>query len=177
MRHELEDLGDIKDRTVLVLNVEPLDEVKRHFDEGLGSLKQMVQLVKQNMDEQGAALQRVSDRQQETAKDVARLAAAPPSVLTPPADSPRSMASMARKLNPSQLSELQSLRGDLAVLRQTYSNFQSEIQGSMATLRNKATTVKVAAGKLAIPDVDGDSGQAYARQRRASSSTPTATGS
>ncbi|KAH8897764.1 AIP3-domain-containing protein [Thozetella sp. PMI_491] len=161
VRHELEDLGDVKDRTVLVLNVEALDEVKRHIDEGLGSLKEMVQSVKHNVDEQGAALQRVSDRQQETAKDVARLAAAPPTIMTPPADSPKSMGSMSRKLNPSQASEIQSLRRDLAVLRQTYSNFQSDIQGSMSALRNKANNVKLSAAKLKVPDVEGDSGHAY----------------
>ncbi len=166
VRHELEDLHDVKDRTVLVLNVEPLDEVKRHIDEGIGSLKQMVQQVKQNVDEHGTALQRVSDRQQETAKDVARLAAAPPAVMTPPADSPRSMGSMSRKMNPSQLSEIQSLRRDLAVLRQTYSNFQSEVEGSMSTLRNKANNVKVASAKLAIPDVEGNSGQSYVTSGR-----------
>ncbi|KAK0706336.1 actin interacting protein 3-domain-containing protein [Lasiosphaeria miniovina] len=162
VRHELEDLSDIKDRTVLVLNVEPLDEVKKHIDEGLGSLTKIVQQVKQNIDEHGAAIQRVSERQQETAKDVARLAAAPPSILTPPADSPRSAGpATMRKFNPGQVSEIQNLRRDLAVLRQTYSNFQSEVEGSMSALRNKANNVKKAAAKAAVPGVEGASGQAY----------------
>ena len=39
IRHELEDLSDVKDRSVLVLNVEALDEVKRHFDDGIGGLQ------------------------------------------------------------------------------------------------------------------------------------------
>lgn len=167
VRHELEDLSDIKDRTVLALNVEALDEVKKHIDEGIGSLRGIVEQVKQNMDEQGAALQRFSDRQQETSKDLARLAAAPPSVMTPPADSPRSVGPMSlRKLGPSQAGEIQSLRRDLAVLRQTYSNFQSDIQGSMTALRNKANNVKVAAAKMAVPDVEGDTGHAYVKQGR-----------
>ncbi|KAB5583612.1 actin interacting protein 3-domain-containing protein [Coniochaeta sp. 2T2.1] len=170
VRHELEDLSDIKDRTVLVLNVEALDEVKKHIDDGLGSLKQMVAEVKQNMLDQGESLKRVSERQQETAKDLARIAAAPPTVMTPPADSPRSMGSMsvARnvKATPAQLSELQSLRRDLAVLRQTYSNFQSEVQGSMSALRTKAANVKATAEKLTIPDVEGDSGYKYVKHGR-----------
>ncbi|KAK3946463.1 AIP3-domain-containing protein [Diplogelasinospora grovesii] len=168
VRHELEDLADIKDRTVLVLNVEALDEVKKHIDEGLGSLKQIVQQVKQNMEDQGQALQRVSERQQEAAKDIARMAAAPPQPMTPPADSPRSAtgsvnsgSASLRKVNATQLSEIQSLRRDLAVLRQTYSNFQSEVQGSMTALRNKANNVKVAAAKMTVPDIEGDSGHAY----------------
>jgi hypothetical protein len=172
VRHELEDLSDIKDRTVLVLNVEALDEVKKHIDEGLGSLKQMVEEVKQNMVDQSESLQRVSERQQETSKDLAKLAAAPPTVqvMTPPADSPRSMSSMANsrpsKATSGQISEIQSLRRDLAVIRQTYSNFQSEVQGSMAALRHKAANVKATTAKLAIPDVEGDSGYAYVKHGR-----------
>ncbi|KAK0740139.1 actin interacting protein 3-domain-containing protein [Schizothecium vesticola] len=160
VRHELEELSDIKDRTVLVLNVEPLDEVKKHIDEGIGSLKKMVEEVKQSMDDQGSALQRVSERQQETAKDLARLAATPP---TPPADSPRTAGPAGlRKFNPSQVTEINNLRRDLAVLRQTYSNFQSEVEGSMAALRTKAGNVKMAAAKVAVPGLDGgDGGHSY----------------
>ncbi|KAJ4307231.1 Bud site selection protein 6 [Collariella sp. IMI 366227] len=163
VRHELEDLSDIKDRTVLVLNVEALDEVKRHIDDGLGSLKKMMEDMKQNVDDHGVALQRVSERQQETAKDLAQLAAAPPTIVAAPAESPKQAgpALAARKLNPAQLSEIQSLRRDLAVLRQTYSNFQSEIQGSMSALRSKAANVKMAAVKVAVPDIEGDTGRSY----------------
>ncbi|KAK3293527.1 actin interacting protein 3-domain-containing protein [Chaetomium fimeti] len=165
VRHELEDLSDIKDRTVLVLNVEQLDEVKRHIDDGLGSIKKMMVEMKQNVDDQGAALQSVSERQQETAKDLARLAAAPPTIAAvPPVESPKQAvgpAQASRKLSPGQLSEIQSLRRDLAVLRQTYSNFQTEVQGSMSALRAKAANVKVAATKIAVPDVEGNAGHSY----------------
>lgn len=164
VRHELEDLSDIKDRTVLVLNVEALDEVKKHVDDGLGSIKQLIETVKSNVDEQSQALQRVSERQSETAKEIARLAAAPP---TPPADSPRSTSlGPGRKLKGGQAGEIQNLRRDLAVLRQTYSNFQSEVEGSMSALRTKANSVKVAAAKASVPDADGDSGPAYVSKGR-----------
>ncbi|KAL7623928.1 Bud site selection protein 6 [Parahypoxylon ruwenzoriense] len=163
VRHELEDLSDIKDRTVLALNVEPLDEVKKHFDEGLGALKKAVEEVRQNVTDQGSALQRVSDRQLETAKEMARMAAAPPTIM----DSAKSGGTGGgAKLNPSQLRELQSLRRDLAVLRQTYSNFQTEIQSSMSSLRSKAANVKVAAAKASVPEVEGDSGYAYVMKGR-----------
>lgn len=164
VRHELEDLSDIKDRTVLVLNVEALDEVKKHVDDGLGSIKQLIQTVKANVVEQGEALQRVSERQQEAAKEIARLAAAPP---TPPADSPRATnLGPARKLKGSQNGEIQGLRRDLAVLRQTYTNFQSQVEDSMNTLRNKANSVKVAAAKASLPDTEGGSGPAYVSKGR-----------
>ncbi|KAL1898888.1 Bud site selection protein 6 [Sporothrix stenoceras] len=174
VRHELDDLADIKDRTVLALNVEPLDEVKRHIDEGIGALKSMVQQVKQNVDEQGAALQRVSDRQQEASKEMARMAAAPVQPMTPPADSPRSASmgsapasslvrggtGVGKRFSNQQMAEVQSLRRDLAVLRQTYSNFQSDIESSMTALRNKAANVKTAVAETAIPDFEGGQGQA-----------------
>jgi len=179
VRHELEDLSDIKDRTVLVLNVEQLDEVKKHIDEGLGSIKQMVEQVKQNVGEQTAALQRLSERQQETAKDVARMAAAPPTTImaapTPAASTEPSLkssvgSSSGRKFgsSPSQLSEIQSLRRDLAVLRQTYSNFQSEVEGSMSALRTKAANVKNAASKAVVQELSegGDSGHGYVKKGR-----------
>ncbi|KAI0013229.1 AIP3-domain-containing protein [Xylariaceae sp. FL0662B] len=158
VRHELEDLSDIKDRTVLALNVEPLDEVKRHFDEGLGTLKKAMDEMKQNVTDQGSALQIVSERQLETAKEMARMAAAPPASMENARPSGTGVGS---KLKPNQLRELQSLRRDLAVLRQTYSNFQTEIQGSMSSLRNKASNIKVAAAKASVPDVEGGSGYAY----------------
>lgn len=164
VRHELEDLADIKDRTVLVLNVEALDEIKKHVDDGLGSIRDLIKTVKLNVDEQGAALQRVSERQSEAAKEMARLAAAPP---TPPADSsPRNTSLASRKLKGGQAGEIQGLRRDLAVLRQTYSNFQSQVEDSMNTLRNKANGVKAAAAKASMPDVDGDTGHAYVAKGR-----------
>ncbi|KAI0806571.1 bud site selection protein 6 [Xylaria sp. FL0064] len=158
IRHELEDLSDIKDRTVLALNIEPLDEVKRHIDEGLGTLKKTMDEVRQNVTDQAAALQQVSDRQLETAKEMARMAAAPPVAV----DGARiSGSGIGAKLNPNQLRELHSLRRDLAILRQTYSNFQTEIQSSMSSLRSKAANVKVAAVKAAVPNGEGDSGHSY----------------
>ncbi|GJD01612.1 actin interacting protein 3 [Colletotrichum higginsianum] len=166
VRHELEDLSDIKDRTVLVLNVEPLDEVKRHIDEGIGQLKKIVQDVKQNMDDQSLAIQRVSERQQEAATEMARLASAPPAV-SAPADGTKSVGvAGGRKLAAGHITEIQTLRRDLAVMRQAYSNFQSEIQGSMSAIRAKASNVKAAVVKTSIPTIEGDTGHAYVTKGR-----------
>lgn len=165
VRHELEDLSDIKDRTVLVLNVEPLDEVKRHFDDGLAALTKIVKEVKQNVDDQGSALQRVSDRQQETTAEMTKLASAAP-VIGATSEGSRTLPIGGRRLNAGQAGELQSLRRDLAVLRQTYSNFQTEVQTSMSTLRQKAANVKTVAAKAAIPDIDGDAGYSYVTSGR-----------
>ncbi|KAJ9661880.1 Bud site selection protein 6 [Coniosporium apollinis] len=149
-RYELEDLGDVKDRSVLALNVEPLDEVKRHIDDGLGGLRCVVEGIKTAVEEQGSALQRVSERQAEAAKEIASIAAAPPAP-PPPAATTTTTAS-ARAPGPAlpqstaaQLTEVQSLRRDLAIMRQTYTNFASSIDSTMSTIRAKAAAVKTSA--------------------------------
>ncbi|EHL03699.1 putative Bud site selection protein 6 [Glarea lozoyensis 74030] len=165
VRHELEDLSDIKDRSVLVLNIEVLDEVKRHIDEGLGGIKKSVESVRTTLQDQQAAIQLVSDRQQDTAKEVARIATVPPASF-------RAASSDNQRVNPSpmspskvttqaQMSELQGLRRDLAIIKQTYSAWQSDIQSSMSLIRSKADSVKNVAIKAAIPDISGGSGRSY----------------
>ncbi|KAJ4267340.1 Bud site selection protein 6 [Fusarium torreyae] len=165
VRHELEDLADVKDRTVLVLNVEALDEVKRHIDDGIASLTEIVRDVKQTVTDQGAAIQRVSDRQQEAANEMARMALNP-APAAPVPEGAKTQISSGRKLDSGHLGELQSLRRDLAVMRQTYSNFQADIQNSMTTIRNKAANVKVATANAAIPDIEGDAGYTYVTNGR-----------
>lgn len=164
VRHELEDLNDIKDRSVLVLNIEVLDEVKRHIDEGLGGLRKIVEGVKTAVDDQQISIQRVSDRQQDAAKDMARLAVAPVAPKMSYANNPNlngTPTAPSRIGGQVQLSEIQSLRRDLAVLRQTYSSFQSDVQSSMSSLRAKAISVKEVAQKAATPNIKGESGRAY----------------
>ncbi|KAK5988636.1 Bud site selection protein 6 [Cladobotryum mycophilum] len=167
VRHELEDLADIKDRTVLVLNVEALDEVKRHIDDGMLALTKIVQEVKQNVDDQSVTLKRVSEKQQEAAKEMAEIVLAQsPRGVPQSSDGPKGLATSGPKLRADQLGEIQSLRRDLAVLRQTYANFQTEVQASMSTLRSKAANVKTAAVKAAVPDMEGDAGYSYVASGR-----------
>ncbi|KAF4211936.1 hypothetical protein CNMCM8980_001744 [Aspergillus fumigatiaffinis] len=159
VRHELEDLNDVKDRSVLVLNVDILDEVKKHFDDELGGVRRLIEGVKGSLEGQESIIQRVSDRQLEAAKEIARLAAAPPVSI------PTSLPDGTARKGPitgssSQLAELQSLKRDLAVLRQTYSNFSSDIASSMNAIRAKANGVKSAAADVAVPSYEGDAGRA-----------------
>ncbi|KAF2840635.1 AIP3-domain-containing protein [Patellaria atrata CBS 101060] len=169
VRHELEDLSDIKDRSVLVLNVEALDEVKRHIDEGIGGLRQMIEGIKTVVDEQKASIQRVSEKQQDAAKELASIASAPTisnraslfSNRTPLLSPIGSSTAVPSKDSAAQLEEVQNLRRDLAIVRQTYSSFVSDINSTMSTIRSKASVVKSTAIKAAIPTLDGDSGRAY----------------
>jgi len=159
VRHELEDLSDIKERSVLVLNVEALDEVKRHIDDGLGGLRRIVEGIRSGIETQQSALQRVSESQQDTAKELATIAAAPPTTASTASKLPSRNVSV--KERGGQLEEVQSLRRDLAIVRQTYSSFVSDINASMSTIRTKAASVKKVATVASVPDMDGNSGRAH----------------
>ncbi|KAL9112897.1 MAG: hypothetical protein Q9187_007708 [Circinaria calcarea] len=166
VRHELEDLSDVKDRSVLVLNVEVLDEVKRHIDEGLGGLRRMVEGVRTVVDGQQAVISQVSDRQQDAAKSIARLTTTStptvsraPSFGKPSANSIRS--SISSNQNSDQASSIQSLRRDLAVVRQTFSSYASELTSSMGNIRAKASSLKSVAVDTVTPALDVTSGRAH----------------
>ncbi|KAI9711423.1 MAG: hypothetical protein M1812_007168 [Candelaria pacifica] len=174
VRHELEDLADVKERSVLVLNIEVLDEVKRHIDDGIGGLRKMVEGVRTVLDGQQTALARVSDRQQDTAKDIARLSSAPPSVSTRTSAVARKVSQLdnslpngVRSSTPSadgladQSTEIHGLRRDLAVVRQAQSDFASTVGAIEVQIREKAASVKPLALNTVIPDLEGDTGRAY----------------
>ncbi|KAH7401553.1 actin interacting protein 3-domain-containing protein [Pyrenochaeta sp. MPI-SDFR-AT-0127] len=167
VRYELEDINDIKDRAVLVLNVEQLDEVKSHIDDKFGGLSRLVESIKTVVEDQQSTIQRVAERQQQTAKELAGIAAAPTlssarnSALLPSRSLSAGSPSEGSINSAASLNEVQSLRRDLAVVRQTYSSFVSDIQASMSTIRTKATAVKSTAIKAALPTLDGDTGRAY----------------
>jgi hypothetical protein len=160
IRYELEDLGDIRDNSVLVLNFEPLDEVKRHIDDGMSGLRRVVEDIKSTVDNQQSAIQRIGDRQQETQKEIANIAVPAPGVQRVFSQS-SSTSGVAAKLGADQLSEIQTLRRNLAVMRQTYSSLVSDIEASMTDVRAKAKAVKSAAVTAALPNLSGESGRAY----------------
>lgn len=146
VRHELEDLSDVKDRSVLVLNVEVLDEVKRHIDEGLGGLRRMVEGVRTVVDGQQSVIQRVADRQQDVSKEVTRMAA--PKVLASRITSFEKPQTNGIRVNTStkdkssQIAGIQSLRQDLAVVRQTFSSLVSDLNSSITVVNSKASSIK-----------------------------------
>ncbi|KAF8544064.1 actin interacting protein 3-domain-containing protein [Trichophaea hybrida] len=165
VRYELEDLRDVKDRSVLCLNVEVLDEVKRHIDDGIDGLKRLVQGLAGTVESQGLQMTRVAERQEEAAKKIAELSVTPP-IPPPPPTVSRSAASVqltpdetARKLN-----EVRDLRKDLAVLRQVFSTFVADMNTSMTAVKTKASTIKkVAAETTGVPN----EGRAYVEKGRA----------
>ncbi|KAF2004853.1 AIP3-domain-containing protein [Amniculicola lignicola CBS 123094] len=168
VRHELEDIADIKDRSVLVLNFEQLDEVKNHIDDKFGGLSRLVESIKTVVEDQQSAIQRVAERQQQATSQIAGIAAAPTinsarvsTVLTPRSPLPSLGTSEVSVTSAAQLSEVQSLRRDLAVVRQTYSSFVADVEASMSAVRTKAAAIKTTALKVSLPALSGDSGRAY----------------
>jgi hypothetical protein len=111
--------------------------------------------VKTSVEDNSATIRRVSERQNDTARDLAKIAIAPSSRVSYDNQRNGPLISPSKINTSAQMSEIQSLRRDLAVLRQTYSGFQSDIQNSMSTIRTKASSVKSVAIKAAIPDIKG----------------------
>lgn len=159
VRHELEDLADVKDRSVLVLNVDAMDEVRKHFDDGFGGVRRLVEGIRGTLDGQESIMQRVSERQLEAAKEMARLAAAPPGPVSSTAKASGEVQKGPISANNDQLAELQSLRRDMAVLRQMYADFNSDINSSMSSIRSKASGVKTVAADVSVPSFEGDAGR------------------
>lgn len=172
VRHELEDMSDVKDRSVLVLNVEVLDEVKKHIDEGLSGLRKMVEGVRTVVDGQQSVIKQVSEQQQNTARNMASIAAAPsagPSRIGS-LDTKRSWGAKSPNLpmDASNMSEINSLRRDLAVVRQTFSSFTADINASMGAIREKASSVRSVSIVSTLPELDASSGRSYVNKGKES---------
>lgn len=164
VRHELEDLSDVKDRSVLVLNFEVLDEVKKHFDEGIGGLKDTLEGVRSLIDGQSTLMQRFGDRQLEASKEMARLSTAPtPRIARPPMDfdTAAAAASTSGPASETALLEVQNLRREIAVLRQTYSSMSADFAASMKDIKAKADNVKTAAANAVQPIYEGSAGRTH----------------
>ncbi|KKY23897.1 putative actin-interacting protein [Phaeomoniella chlamydospora] len=164
VRHELEDLNDVKDRCVLVLNVEILDEVKKHIDDGLGGIRRLIEGVRGAIDGQESLMQRFSERQLETAKDMARMAATPPpapavSISKIAATKQPGLRSTAQ--SSASLSEVQSLRREIAVLRQSYSTMASDFTASLQNIKAKGANVQKLAASAIVPGFAGNAGRVH----------------
>ncbi len=167
VRHELEDLSDVKDRCVLVLNVEALDEVKKHIDEGLGGLQKTLDAVRSLLEGQGTLMQRFSDRQLETSKEMARMSTTP---TLHPARTPTLAQGKFTTSAPSAstLQEVQNLRQEIAVLRQTYSTMSSDFSAAMGDIKAKAANVKAVAAEAATAAFKGDAGRIHINEGKKS---------
>ena len=166
IRHELEDLSDIKDRSVLVLNVEVLDEVKRHIDEGLGGLRRLVEGVRTAVDGQGTVIQQVSARQQDTAKNVASAVGRPGPAVNRVGSIEKykfggikSFGSPTEVTN--QTANIETLRRNLAISRQSITSFTTDTASLIGVMHTKFSSIKAVVLEQTIEQLEGDTGRAY----------------
>lgn len=158
VRYELEDIVDVKNNSILSLNVDALEDIKRHVDGGMGSLKEMVEGIRSAVDDQKSALKVLAETQVDTAASIARLNAAPVQQ-SPPI--PSGDITNLPKGTVDRLNEVQGIRRDLAGMRQAYTSLMSDMEVSMTGLRAKANTIKTTAFTASLPTFDNSSGRGY----------------
>ncbi|ORX33551.1 actin interacting protein 3-domain-containing protein [Kockovaella imperatae] len=148
VQYELEDIDDLKEGCLLSLNIEPLDQVKQHFDVTFANLMQEIKEMKKSVDQQ---------RRMSAVPNPALLALSP-SAHTPRAmpfaaarsPEPRRPVSPVPAINgPERTAELQahqdeisSLRQDLAVLRQIHVDFITESKEALSKLRKENSSMR-----------------------------------
>ncbi|WVW81531.1 hypothetical protein I302_103526 [Kwoniella bestiolae CBS 10118] len=165
VQFELEDMEELKDGCVLNLNIEPLDQVKQHFDTTFASLMQEIKDMKKAID---------TTRRHSMTPSPSLLAVSPSTQMSRPSTivrrpSSETMApsssttavplgprpgSPSPRLGPTNLSpekeaelqkqhdELQSLRRDLAVMRQLHVDFLNETKESFGKLRTQNSAMR-----------------------------------
>lgn len=178
VRHELEDLQDVKNRSVLVLNVDAVDEVKKHVDDSLGSLKDLMEGFQTAITDQGGVLKKVADTQQESARELTRIANQPPAASSATPSAQGKPMAPARGVGSARVPELQNLRRDLAVLRQTHTSWMADMKASITAVRMKADTVKDLASQpqyKTAGDNAASAGRSYVLSSRKNLNTTTET--
>lgn len=156
--YQLEDMDDIKTGTLLSLNIDPLDQVKQHFDNTITALSHEIKDLKTNL---------ANSRRYSVVRDDHRLS---PSLLAAPTEhspvkiiiptaisspmpgggaSPTPGAPTTNTDFTHHYEEIQNLRRDLGVMRQTYVDFVTSTKETFTTLREQTQAVReVALSKL-----------------------------
>ncbi|RIA99114.1 actin interacting protein 3-domain-containing protein [Glomus cerebriforme] len=178
--YELEDLSEVKDKSVLALNVEALDQVKKHFDQSIVNLTKEIREIKKSFSENAEILRRSSLVNSISA----------PTTPTPPKPSESHFRDLARMVLANvknkkekdekneqekkdslimkfandlrgQFDEVQNLRRDLGIMRQFYNGFQSDTKKIIEDLLTQTATVKnVALTKVGSARTFIDAGKA-----------------
>jgi hypothetical protein len=167
VQYELEDVDEVKEKCLLSLNIEPLDQIKQHIDTQILTLSQDIKELKTTISSQ---------------KTVQIPAHSLPDSPPPPRPTDGHFAQIARRLSrivegsssqmiapqftgqlmpqitggsvlseyssrvvtdlKTQFDEVQNLRRDLGIMRQLYTEFMKSTKESLGTLRNQTQSVK-----------------------------------
>ncbi|WFD35745.1 Bud site selection protein 6 [Malassezia cuniculi] len=139
IQYHLEDLDDVHDKSLLTLNIQPLDQVRQHMDLSLGGINKEIRELKQLVREL---------RERERVVERVRESRPPEQVAIPISDSafsavgeriasdeaPNARGVLGRELK-SQYQELQRLRRDFAILRQVHDDGENDVRQVFSNIR------------------------------------------
>lgn len=144
IQYQLEDLDDVHEKSLLTLNIEPLDQVKQHMDLSLGGVNRDIRELKQmvrDLRERERVVERTRDIRPPEQVTVpisdSEFRAAGDRIAGTDSTSNGSRVVFARELK-SQYQELQRLRRDFAILRQVHDDGESDIREVFASIRGQA---------------------------------------
>ncbi|CAG8789909.1 13866_t:CDS:2, partial [Gigaspora rosea] len=152
--YELEDLSEVKDKSVLALNVEDLQQVKKHIDESIAGLTKEIQDLKKSFAESTEVLRHGNITTPAIPAIQTFVPNKQPS--TSSTDDDDSISKNDKKLDKSKdnlvnkitgdlknhFHEVQNLRRDLGSMRQIYSEFQGETKKLFESLAAQTESVK-----------------------------------
>ncbi|KAL1412086.1 Bud site selection protein 6 [Vanrija albida] len=140
VQYELEDMDDVKEGCVLTLDIEPLDQVKQHFDITFASLAQDIKELKQSLNQSKRVSTQIPSHPSlltvsspQPARTIEKSPELPPQV-TPRAPPTATFGPPHPDLQ-THYQEVQDLRRDLAVMRQLHLDFLSQTKESFGQLR------------------------------------------
>lgn len=153
VQYQLDDMSDIQPRCLLTLNIEPLDQVKQHLDLSLTGVTRELRELKALLREHGPHELPKHDAQRSLGiPDAAFHAAGVRISSASHAPHPAGGSALADELK-AQYDLLQTLRGDLAVLRQVHGEGEQDMRTLFASLRaevhevEKVTSLGPSAGR------------------------------
>ncbi|EDR14081.1 uncharacterized protein LACBIDRAFT_229313, partial [Laccaria bicolor S238N-H82] len=129
VQYELEDTDEVKEKCLISLNIEPLDQIKQHIDTQISTLSNDIKELKSAV----ASNHRFSSTPSEIMAQhpLAQSTPAPP--------------------RPSDRQFQHNLRRDIGIMRQLYTEFMKQTKESLGTLRTQTQSVK----QLANSNVGG----------------------
>ncbi|RHZ75741.1 hypothetical protein Glove_209g164 [Diversispora epigaea] len=146
--YELEDLEEVKNNSILSLNVKVLEQVKKHIDKSMAELTNEIRDIKKSIAGNESKSRNVSNPPTPSASQFRVLAQKVISNVKEKKEEKGSnkdalVIKIANELK-DQFVEVQNLRRDLGIMRQYYTGFQEETNQLIKSLTAKSENVKLA---------------------------------
>ncbi|RXK35498.1 hypothetical protein M231_07230 [Tremella mesenterica] len=155
VQFELEDMDELKEGCILNLNIEPLDQVKQHFDTTVATLMQEIKEMRSAVEQSSRASITPSSSALLAAPTSQPVRSSPsptkasdlPSIASSPTAGPSngsssSVGNTGHMDLQSQYEAVQSLRRDLAVMRQVHVDFLADTKESFSRLRAQNSSMR-----------------------------------